>query len=125
MKKEHIATFEEDYPYLCREVRFETRDGWYDLLRNLFAAVHDEVTRLGVDKEKVTFTQIKEKFSMLTAYYTCSDAVLNDSMSKLTHIYGIKSLEVCELCGEKGSRTTDKRWERTLCRPCKKKEGRK
>lgn len=125
MKTRLCATFEEDYPYLCREVRFETYDGWYDLLRDLFADVHDEVIRLGVDKEKVTFTQIKEKFSGLTAYFTCEDKVMSDVMSKLTHDYGSKSLSVCELCGHKGSGTTDQRWERVLCRPCKKKEGRK
>ncbi len=125
MKRSLQHTFVEDYPYLCREARFETSDGWYDLLRNLFAAVHDEVTRMGIDKEKVTFTQIKEKFSMLTAYYTCEDQVLSDTMSKLVHIYGTRSLEICELCGAKGSGTTDQRWERVLCRPCKKKEGRK
>lgn len=125
MKKELIATFEDDYPYLCREAHFEIYDGWYDILRDLFAAVHDEVVRSGADKSKVTFTQIKEKFSMLTAYYMCEGDVLNNSISKLVHSYGSKSLTVCELCGEKGSGTTDSRWERILCRPCKKKEGRK
>lgn len=125
MNERLIATFEQDYPDLSKHARFETGDGWYDLIRDMFAAVDELVKQYGVDPSTVSFSQIKEKFATLTAYYQCPHDALNREIGKVTHIYMLKSRSVCEDCSSPGSETTDARWSLILCESCKLKRGRK
>lgn len=126
MKEELQETFRQDYPELCRKVSFETGDGWYDLLRDLFAQAHAIVQKHGDAAKSVTFTQIKEKFGNLTAYFECGPSdPLREELWSLAHLFGELSLKVCERCGEPGSETTDQRWVKVYCIQCKRQQDRK
>lgn len=120
MKKVYRDTFEQDYPYLTKTRPIECGDGWYDLLRDLFAEVDEVVRRKGLDKESIHFSQIKEKFGSLRAYIHGGDEEILKIISK----YEGRSNKTCEGCGSKGSPTTDDRWMLTLCGACKQAQGR-
>ncbi len=121
MKKHLVASFEDDYPYLTKEARFETGDGWYDILRDMFSDVHQAIVDGGYDKDVMTFTQIKEKFGTLNAYYTCKDRKLMIVVSPIIDKYEIMSHDTCERCGDRGTATTDG-WIKVLCGRCKKQD---
>lgn len=119
MKKHLVATFDDDYPYLTKEARFETGDGWYDILRDMFAAVNQAIVDGGYDKDVMTFTQIKEKFGTLNAYYTCRSKELGSIVSEIVNNHEIRSHDTCERCGARG-KATSSGWIKVLCRRCKK-----
>jgi len=118
MKKHLVASFEDDYPYLTKEARFETGDGWYDILRDMFSDVHQAIVDGGHDKDVMTFTQIKEKFGTLNAYYTCKDRKLMIVVSPIIDKYETLSYTICERCGNPGRQTTGG-WIKILCRSCR------
>lgn len=123
MKKHLVASFRDDYPYLTKEARFETGDGWYDILRDMFAAVHQAIVDGGHDDDVMTFTQIKEKFGTLNAYYACRDQKLGDVVSDIINRYETMSYGTCERCGRPG-RETEGGWIKVLCSTCRKQEDR-
>lgn len=120
MKKILKETFDNDYPYLTKAHPIECGDGWYDLLRDLFAEVNDIVLRKEIDKETIYFSQIKEKFGSLRAYLHGGDEEIREIIGK----YESRSNRTCEGCGSRGSPTTDDRWVLTLCGVCKQAQGR-
>ncbi len=105
----------------------ECGDGWFDILSSLcFMIVQEEQNIEGRNKylisqnkepqpyEPFRFTQIKEKFGGLRAYYYGG----NDYIRGMVRMAECWSYKTCERCGEKGS--VDKRgWILTLCDKCK------
>lgn len=120
MKKHLIATFEQDYSYLTVHARFETADGWYDLMRDMFAEVHEYVEANNIDKSLISFSQIKEKFGTLNAYNN-----FPNGLSEIVDKFEGESYVVCEHCGSRGRMTSDERWSLVLCKTCMKADGRK
>lgn len=119
MKNELEKKLVEKYPNLFEHYRGDPRqtcmawgmshgDGWYKLLEEACEKIKNTGT---------VFSQIKEKFGMLTIYYNCPNEE-DELVSKAIHHAETRSLEVCELCGEKAKRRSDGGWVITLCKTC-------
>lgn len=109
--------------------------GWVDLVEDLIYEVRDFLCKHNMPYKNFTFTQVKEKFGGLRAYYSMElesvddssnelDDELDDKLYNLIWLYERKSYTVCENCAQPGSITKDKGWVLTLCDSCKKKENR-
>jgi len=120
MKKELELKLLEKYPKLFQDYGGDPRktcmawgmahgNGWLEILEKACEKIKDTGT---------VFTQIKEKFGMLTIYYTAPNEV-HDFVSDVIRKAESKSLEICEQCGSKGKRTNDGGWLRTLCKHCR------
>lgn len=120
MKKELEQKLVEKYPQLFKEYGGDPRqtcmawgmahgDGWYKILEQLCEKIKDTDT---------TFLQIKEKFGMLTIYFT-SDEEVHDRVSVAINEAELKSLEICEICGEKAKRVNSGGWLSTHCKVCR------
>lgn len=126
------------YPDLLKSIPGETvtpiiscRDGWYSIIDNLLAIIKEYTEQNPEYYGRVNFTQIKEKFGVLRAYYNISPWNSEDIISKIAqqgtadfvnHMirYAVfLSGRTCERCGsvEKVG-TTEKGWLQTLCKPC-------
>lgn len=122
MKKELANQLVENYPDMlcdyggdpretCMAWGFECGDGWFPLLK--------EVCEKLKDVEGFKFDQVKEKFGMLTIYYTCSDDENRQYVRKVIDEAESKSLETCEVCGNPGKRESHQGWLSTECKVCK------
>lgn len=103
--------------------------GWVDLVEDLVYEVRDFLSKHNMPYNTFTFTQVKEKFGGLRAYYNLehiddSYNELDDKLYDLVRLYESKSYTICENCAQPGSVTKDKGWILTLCESCKKKENR-
>lgn len=123
MKKELEAKLVEKYPdalseyggdmrYTCMAWGFECGDGWYKIMEELC----EKIGNIPGFK----FSQVKEKFGMLTIYYNRPNteedrkivrAAINEAEDK--------SLVTCENCGEPGKRISTGGWLSTECKKCK------
>lgn len=125
MKKELEDTFYADYPKLANDVYIAVNDGWYDILRDMFAEVQaelDKQTEPDNADEYAHFSQIKEKFGDLRVYMNGNvPSEVYDIISKYERL----SSKVCEDCGTRGTKTKDCSWITTLCVSCKAKHDRK
>lgn len=119
MKKELELKLVDKYPHLFKEYGGDARqtcmawgmahgNGWNQLLEETCEKIKDTDT---------VFLQIKEKFGMLTIYFTCSEEQ-HDLVSDIIHKAEAKSLEICERCGQKAKRRNDGGWLATLCKTC-------
>ncbi len=83
--------------------------GWYPLIIEMF----EELIEAGWNKQ---FSQIKEKWGMLTVYLDS----YNDDLDSILQKYELLSTKVCEICGNKGKRRQIKGWCISLCGRCAK-----
>ncbi|MDB4314438.1 hypothetical protein N9955_00255 [bacterium] len=66
--------------------------------------------------DKVTISQIKEKFGGLRFYYSGGDEAISGMVCLAEQL----SYRTCERCGQKGELDQSKNWMITLCEDCKK-----
>lgn len=64
-------------------------------------------------------TQVKEKFGTLRFYTNWT----NGDIEFLIHVAEDRSSWTCEYCGAPGKMRNERRWLRTLCNDCNRKEG--
>ena len=94
---------------------FECGDGWLPLLAKMFEDIDNVLSYQ--EKENFRFTQIKEKFGGLRAYYEGG----NNQVSAIVDKAEQDSYNTCEQCGiNKGVKQT-KGWVVSLCKKCMKK----
>lgn len=119
----HLPSFVIACGYDLKTALDSVGKGWHKLVRDVFAKM----------PEGIKVVQVKEKFGGLRIYYQLKDHTQIrviagnedwEKMHKLVRDAEEKSFQTCENCGAPGSRTTDRRWIRTLCADCKISEGR-
>jgi hypothetical protein len=94
------------------------RSGWIDVPQGwqpLVEKLADEISNILLNNPQISFhfEQIKEKFGALRIYsYRTGDT--NKLISKVVMETEVKSVTVCQDCGEPGSERP-LRWIRTLC----------
>lgn len=89
--------------------------GWRDLLWKLC----EDIQAIN-PPEDFKFSQIKEKFGGLRAYYDGGNEEVWDLVNKAEQ----DSFNVCEGCGSRESITTEGGWLITLCKTCREKNVR-
>lgn len=90
-------------------------EGWWSIVKAMCFEV-DAFLVATSHQDKFTWRQIKEKFGVLRAYYSCpeaSDGVLL-RISEIVCKYEDMSTEICEKCGKPGKVRHDG-WIKTLC----------
>jgi hypothetical protein len=96
----------------CMAWGFSHGNGWYKILEELCEKVKD--------CPGFKFEQVKEKFGMLTIYYTGPDNEKDQQLvSEAVREAEQKSSQICEVCGEKGKLYNDNGWLSTECKICK------
>lgn len=107
-----LSEYGKDPRQTCMAWGFECGAGWYKIMEELC----EKVGNLPGFK----FSQVKEKFGMLTIYYNGPNseedrkivrAAINEAEEK--------SLVTCENCGEPGKRSNDGGWLSVECKKCK------
>lgn len=83
---------------LFKNVIFEFRAGWFDLIYNLGKEITDYCNSQNIPLPKVQ--QIKEKFGTLRFYYM--DKTKDDYIRELVIKAEEKSESICEVCGKPG-----------------------
>jgi hypothetical protein len=100
----------------CLSFGIETSSGWYELIYNLVKELAE------IDKNKVIVVdQVKEKFGVLSFYYTLTGDCDNEKIDRIVDTYEHKSKTTCEMCGEKGEIKYRGGWATCLCEKCRKK----
>lgn len=91
----------------------EYGDGWYDLTYNALSKIYKIAKRDGLfDKEYPLYlTQAKEKFGYLRLYFSFG----TDEIWDIVEEAELKSMETCEICGNKGEIREDLSWILCLC----------
>jgi hypothetical protein len=85
---------------------FECRDGWFDILNELFAKMEASDT-------EIVLLQVKEKFGTLRVYYHGGD----DTVYGWVEAAEAKSAVTCEQCGQPGE-LRGTYWVYTACDEC-------
>lgn len=102
----------------CLSRGIECNDGWFHILKALCFRISQEESFQKLYKkepyEDFKFKQIKEKFGVLRIYSTGGDNVIRGAINMAEDV----SNYVCEDCGQKGSKTKNNGWIRTLCEKC-------
>lgn len=90
---------------LYKDIPFEVRAGWFELIEELGKNISELCERLNEPLPKVR--QIKEKFGTLRFYYTNESKmeVLNKAISAMVQISELRSAHVCEICGDHFAQT--------------------
>ena len=95
---------------------YEFGKGWIPLVKEMAKEIkeylkdYSEEYRLGV-LDEFEFTQIKEKFGTLRAYFYPYFEELDDIVDKYEKI----SANTCEVCGKPGELKSDGYWLMTRC----------
>ena len=111
----------DDYPLLFWDCKYiDCGLGWYDLIEDLCAKIHEEVAKEPIDGiEQYHFypmiAQVKEKFGGLRFYMHRE----TEEISKLIEIAERKSETICEVCGAPGT-LRGVGWYHTACEEHKK-----
>lgn len=98
---------------------FECGNGWFRLLYDLSAAIHDQAVSEGKDMDGDEFVyahQAKEKFGTLRFYIANGSPALQD----LIRAAEKKSAYTCEMCGLAGELLNDG-WLKVRCDSCRSK----
>lgn len=97
------------------DVAIECNSGWNSLIEPLIDYVEDYNNKVANEENKITITQIKEKFGGLEFYTNNTTKELD----KMVHQARINSYKKCEICGseENVGQTTDG-WITTCCEKC-------
>ena len=87
-------------------------DGWFDIFYRMCLDIEKAIESSPEDKD-FRFTQIKEKFGTLRAYYSgaTEESGIDDIIMKAEDW----SDSVCELCGMDGKIRDVGHWYKTLC----------
>ena len=122
----------EKYPEQFKNLSWiECDDGWHDLLDNLFRVVDnhlDHKKRINEPIESFGWSQIKEKFGGLRAYYHGGDEFIRGVIWMAESM----SYNICEFTGEKGKLRKQRldengqvipAWMKTMCDGEAEKEG--
>lgn len=104
---------------------YECGDGWLPLIEEAKKFI-DDWNEKHYDEnenhngEKLAFTQVKEKFGMLTIYCNFYPDNLHEKIFDLEQ----RSTKICERCGKTDGTTCESShgWIYTLCPECRKKE---
>ena len=104
-----LSDYGGDMRQTCMAWGFECGDGWYKILEELC----QKVSKLSTFK----FEQVKEKFGMLTIYFSASEGQ-HDIARKIVDEAEEKSCSVCEGCGGRGKRQSRGGWLSTECNKC-------
>ena len=97
----------------CMYWGFECGDGWFDILDQLMANIQKHIDlkeRQGLSIPQVTVDQVKEKFGVLSFYYTGGDEYIFGLVRMASSLSGV----TCEVCGKPGKQTGDG-WIKTRC----------
>jgi hypothetical protein len=108
--KEYPTYFKDIYgdpTKTCMAFGLAIGDGWYDLFHKLCEDI--KATNPGED---FTFSQVKEKFGGLRAYFDGGSDATGELISK--------SYTICERCGTKDNVTVEGSWIVTMCGKCRK-----
>jgi len=110
MRSELTEKLKETYgDTINHHMYFEFNDGWYDIIVELFDALHNHTIDLE-ENDPLQFTTFKEKFGTLSIYSYGGDDVTRE----LIILAEKKSDHTCEECGKPGT-IGGKSWYRTLC----------
>lgn len=90
---------------------FECGSGWFNLLWELSLNIEKELEKDLSVKDSFEVYQVKEKYGELCFY--CGG--YNDAIDKLVVDCEVKSLDVCEICGNKGENDIEGGTIYTLC----------
>jgi CRISPR/Cas system-associated protein Cas10 (large subunit of type III CRISPR-Cas system) len=91
---------------------YEFGKGWIPLVRKMAIEIKDCLEKNYPDAiEEFTFTQIKEKFGTLRAYFYPYFDELDNIIDKYEKI----SARTCEVCGKPGTLKSDGYWMMTRC----------
>ena len=120
------------YPKLLCKIAFECGDGWEWLLHNLCDLLQFDIDRN--NHRQIHFTQIKEKFGTLRAYYEYTEAFVAEELegdyiqnlsrvgeqAGMVKLAELMSASICEECGStnKAKLYTFKGWKYTRCPSC-------
>lgn len=109
--------------------KFYCQDGWFKLLYNLCEIIDYRISQKPEIKSTFTWTQIKEKFGGLRAYYDGGDEFISGAV----RLAELMSYSTCEVTGNAGKLRNKKLgddgnsirlcWVSTLCDEEATKEG--
>ena len=109
MTPEHTQSLHAEFPSLLpKEIWFYCGDGWYALLRQLFADISRHATEHGLT---VTVESVREKYASLRVSTQGEDAYIE----RLVLAAEEASTTVCDECGEVAQRLDDGWWITTRC----------
>jgi ribosomal protein L40E len=111
MTPEKVAALKASAPTVWPGDRFEHDDGWFQILHDLGL----KLAPLGV-----VIGGVKEKYAQLDFFVSSPEAPYGpDSIKGLLDEAIAKSMETCEVCGERGRHCeTENMWEAVRCRKC-------
>jgi len=101
----------EKYPKLLEYCYPSVNEGWKDILDNMLGCIQHHLKY--AEQEQPFFSQIKEKFGGLRAYYYHGD----DTIRGITTMAEAISHHTCEECGNSGEKKPTS-WIKTLCDEC-------
>jgi len=100
-----------DTRHTLSHVRFETGDGWFDIIYELSAKLENLIEKLPPGERNSYYAvQVKEKFGLLSFYMSRE----TEEMRSLIGEAEGKSASTCEECGQPG-KLRGGRWLKTLC----------
>lgn len=119
MNEENTKKLFDDFPVLLREglaYGFECKDGWYELLRQLFTKLETlwKAYPNGQPADAPVILQVKEKFGLLRVYLSWQTAAMSSAIKDAE----AKSARTCEICGQPGTMHQRGNWLRTTCESC-------
>lgn len=126
MRNELEKKLYDKYPHLFEQRHlngYQTRmcdgcahgDGWYNILDKMCI----ELIKIDTEK-KISFSQIKEKFSTLRIYFDIKNEeskILYSKANQIIFAAETESCITCEECGKPGNKRPGS-WIRTLCDDC-------
>lgn len=126
MNKELEKKYIEEFPKLFRDMYGDPRvtcmawgctigEGWDKLLYETCVKIQKHCDENNLDFK---FTQVKEKFGMLTLY--CQGA--DDNIRNIITEAEKKSVSICDICGSENAKLYTNGWLRARCRECENKE---
>lgn len=99
----------------CMSFGFSVGNGWYELLYFLSADLTKMINKLPIEeRKKYKAFQVKEKYGSLRFYMTEYTPEMDDRI----HVAELRSLRICERCGEKGNLVESNNWYKVLCKKC-------
>ncbi len=121
MNKENTEKLLLNFPKLFGE-EFKQRGFYFECDNGWFELVYDALNELN-NLDSIRLTCIKEKFGFLNIYYIIDgDLDCIDIEKNIIKKYTIKSMKICEVCGNPGEKRRGM-WIKTLCDDCEEKRN--
>lgn len=89
----------------------ECEDGWFDLIYNCCKEIDELYKQRNKDSSEIKIYQIKEKYGALCIYL----GNYIDGVSEIVNKYEDESVNICEICGQRGKVKINGSWLKTLC----------